>query len=520
MKRLTKSLLASMILVLMFGMTSQAAVKSVTITAPTKKASYTVTRTKKNVKKNIKATVKTTKKSDSKKLTYKSSNPAVVSVSATGKITAKKAGKATITVASKQDPKKKDTIKITVKQRATKLTATTNNYTIKKNLTVSKGKSVKVAITAAPEGASNKVTWKTSNKKVATVKNGKITAKKAGKATITATAKDGSKTKVKFTVKVVKGKVTGVSVDKTDVALVVGGTAEEAQATVKHTVTTSGKNASKVVGWSSSNEKVATVSAKGVITAVAPGTATITVKATDGTNKKATVKVTVTQKPAPAPAPSTPSTPSTPDTPSTPAVTTYTKTLTANTDVYADGYTVTAAKGIKWNDADTALNALNAITKDNISYVPARVLNGTTVIANGKNYTLKFADGTYTLKNEANVDIMKSLLNKTTGDVVFTQKATAAEVEKQLRNIYAASGVLAKNGKDYDFGAGNVTVNGKTFVVSKFVVADGNIEAVVNGANIKAEMTEWNTIVVTSNQSLDENIKAVEAMLPGAFQSK
>ena len=169
-----------MLLVLMFGMTSQAAVKNVTISAPTKKANYTVYRSGKNVSKKIKATVKTTSKKDSKKVTYKSSNPDVVSVTAKGKITCKKAGTAKITVTSKANPKKKDTIKIKVVQRATKLTATTNGYTIKnkKTLTVTKGKSLKVKIAAAPVGASNKVTWKTSNKKVVAVKNGKITAKK------------------------------------------------------------------------------------------------------------------------------------------------------------------------------------------------------------------------------------------------------------------------------------------------------------------------------------------------------
>ena len=73
-----------MLLVLMFGMTSQAAVKSVTISAPTKKANYTVYRSGKNVSKKIKATVKTTSKKDSKKVTYKSSNPDVVSVTTKG----------------------------------------------------------------------------------------------------------------------------------------------------------------------------------------------------------------------------------------------------------------------------------------------------------------------------------------------------------------------------------------------------------------------------------------------------
>ena len=504
-----------MLLVLMFGMTSQAAVKSVTISAPTKKANYTVYRGGKNVSKKIKATVKTTSKKDSKKVTYKSSNPAVVSVSASGKITCKKAGTAKITVASKANPKKKDTVKIKVVQRATKLTVTTNGYEIKnkKTLTVTKGKSVKVKIAATPASASNKVTWKTSNKKVVTVKNGKITAKKTGKAKITATAKDGSKKKITFTVKVVAGKVSSVAVDKANVALEVGATE-----TVKATVKTTGKKANKTVGWVSANEKVATVK-NGVITAVAPGTTTVTVTAVDGSKKSATVKVVVTEKKQPAPAPQQPSQP-TPEKPAPEQPRVYTKTYTADAAAYANGYTVAANKTIAWADADKALAALNEMTADNMSYVPARVLAGTTVVANGKNYTLKFANGTYTLTNEAGVDIMKSLLNKTAGNVVFTQKMTEAEAEKQLRNAYAATAVLAKSGKTYDFGNGTITVDGQKFEFSKFAVVNGNVEATVNGANIKAEMTAYNTVVVTSDKALDENVKAVEAMLQGAFECK
>lgn len=49
----------------------------------------------------------------------------------------------------------------------------------------------------------SKVSWKSSNKKVASVNpKGGVTGKKKGKATITATAKDGSKKKAKITIKV------------------------------------------------------------------------------------------------------------------------------------------------------------------------------------------------------------------------------------------------------------------------------------------------------------------------------
>ncbi|MCM1082842.1 MAG: PASTA domain-containing protein [Clostridium sp.] len=48
------------------------------------------------------------------------------------------------------------------------------------------------------------------------------------------------------------------------------------------------------VSWSSSNSSVATVNADGVVTAVSPGTVTITVKALDGSGVKASCNVTVT----------------------------------------------------------------------------------------------------------------------------------------------------------------------------------------------------------------------------------
>ena len=64
-----------------------------------------------------------------------------------------------------------------------------------------KGKSFRLKVTLTPADSQDKITYKTSNKKIATVsKTGKIKAKKKGKATIT--VKSGSKkVKIKVTVK-------------------------------------------------------------------------------------------------------------------------------------------------------------------------------------------------------------------------------------------------------------------------------------------------------------------------------
>ncbi len=80
--------------------------------------------------------------------------------------------------------------------------------------------------------------------------------------------------------------VTGVSVNPTSAAINVG-------ATTALTATVSPSNATnKTVSWSSSKISVATVSSSGVVTGIAAGTATITVKTQDG-NKTATCAVTV-----------------------------------------------------------------------------------------------------------------------------------------------------------------------------------------------------------------------------------
>ncbi|MDE6440960.1 MAG: Ig-like domain-containing protein, partial [Bacteroidales bacterium] len=83
------------------------------------------------------------------------------------------------------------------------------------------------------------------------------------------------------------GAVTGVTLDKTAAELTVGGEALQLTATVAPADATD-----KTVAWTSSNEAVATVSASGLVTAVAAGEADITVTTKDG-GFTAVCKVTV-----------------------------------------------------------------------------------------------------------------------------------------------------------------------------------------------------------------------------------
>ncbi len=130
---------------------------------------------------------------------WKSSNAKVVKVIVKkGKVTLKalKKGSATIKVTTKSGATASCKVKVQTKDVKTKKLALN-----KKNATIKVKKSLTLKLTRTPITASDKVTWQSSNKKVATVnKSGKVTAKKAGKATITVKA-NGKKATCKITVK-------------------------------------------------------------------------------------------------------------------------------------------------------------------------------------------------------------------------------------------------------------------------------------------------------------------------------
>ena len=165
------------------------------------------------------------------------------------------------------------------------------------------GKTLKLSASVDPEGS--KVTWKSSNTKVATVdKGGKVTAKKKGNVTITASI-SGARASVK--VQIVKPSAPSkLKISAESSSMLVG----DALALVA-TATPSGR--SKVVTWHTSNAKVATVSKTGVVTAVSSGN--VTIKAVSRANKKVTAKVSLSvmkTEPAPIPPPQSASSINTP----------------------------------------------------------------------------------------------------------------------------------------------------------------------------------------------------------------
>ena len=108
-----------------------------------------------------------------KSIAFSSSDENIVSVSSKGKITAKGVGTATITATADSDDS--TTMKVTVKKAPSKITATPKSKTIKK------GKSFTIKTKLSSGSASKKITFKSSNTKVASVSStGKVKAKKQG----------------------------------------------------------------------------------------------------------------------------------------------------------------------------------------------------------------------------------------------------------------------------------------------------------------------------------------------------
>ena len=234
---------------------------------------------KKGANKYLTATVKPSNATN-KEVTWTSSDKEVAYVNASGKVSAYKAGMATITVKTK-DGGYKATCKVTVTQPVTGIKVS------KTALTMVVADEVKITATVKPEDATNKdVTWSSSDTGVAKVNNGKITAKGKGKATITATSVDGG-FKATCEVTVNKGvKVTGITLDRTTLTL------NKGQAKILTPTITPSNATNQEVRWSSSNKSVAGVGSNGKVSAYAPGTTTITCTTRNG-GLKATCKVTV-----------------------------------------------------------------------------------------------------------------------------------------------------------------------------------------------------------------------------------
>ena len=219
---------------------------------------------------------------------WTSSNEAVVTVDAAGKLTAKAAGKAIITAITSDGNVMYCIVTVeNIKVSKITITTTTSNK-------IATGKKVTLKATVTPSNAYNKgVTWKSSNTKVATVSSsGVVTTKKkmGGKTvTITATAKDGSGKKASYKIYVKKGIVKKVYISGVK-------SVKAGKKVYLKGKTSASSGANRTLKWSSSNTKYAKVSSKGTVTTYKAGkkkSVKITARAVDGSGKSKTVTIKI-----------------------------------------------------------------------------------------------------------------------------------------------------------------------------------------------------------------------------------
>ena len=211
-------------------------------------------------------------------LTWASENAQIAEVNDEGAVTGVAVGKTVVTATAEGGKSCK--ITVTVLQGAEAITLDPSE------LSVAKGKKVKVTAKVSPAGAAKtKIRWTSSDPKVAVVRDGTVTGKKGGSAVITAETEDGGAS-AEIGVTVVEP-VTSVKVKKSKLTLT------EGDETVIEAVVLPSSAGNQKLTWASSNQKVATVSDDGTVSAVGPGKATITAASTDGTKKSAKVQVTV-----------------------------------------------------------------------------------------------------------------------------------------------------------------------------------------------------------------------------------
>jgi uncharacterized protein YjdB len=206
-------------------------------------------------------------------VTWTSGNPAVAKIDAGGNIVAVGEGKVTLT--AKAANGKTQTVTVTVAKPVTAVrTPLTKIY-------LAKGKALTPPVCADSVNPATKkaettakLTWESSNPKIAAVNaaTGKITPKKPGKATITATALNGKKLTVTVTVVKKAALLKKVTLTKPPKSLKVGKTA------ILKVKATPAKATNLKVTFGSSKPKILKVDKAGKLTALKKGKAKVTVK--------------------------------------------------------------------------------------------------------------------------------------------------------------------------------------------------------------------------------------------------
>ncbi len=394
-------------------------------------------------------------------LTWSSSDTAVATVDANGKVSGVAPGTASITAT------------------AGSLTATCEvtvfipviGVSLPQSKTLKVGETFTLIATISPPDATNKnVRWWSSKPGTATVDaNGKVTAVRVGTATIRVKTEEGNNwAYCKIIVSNTAVAVTGVSLNETSKELKVGD-----EFTLTATVAPNNATIKNVI-WSSSDSTIVTVDANGKVTGVAPGTASITATTEDGAFT-ATCAVTVSNV----------------------AVTGISLNETSKELKVGEEFTLTATvapnnatnKNVIWSSSDSTIVTVDANGK--VSGVAA----GTASI------TATTEDGGFTATcavTVSNIVVTGVSLNETSKELKvgdeFTLTATVAPNNATNKNVTWSSSdstivAVDANGKVTGVAAGSASITattedgGKTATCEVTVKAEGGEETGVEDLN-------------------------------------
>jgi len=232
----------------------------------------------------------------SKAVVWSSDDETILTVDQTGNVVAIAAGTATITVASKDFPTVKKTVTITVNAAF----ADPESVELTGSEQVSIGSFIQMNVSVLPEGASQNVTYSSSDTALATVDDaGKVWGVAEGTVTITATVvADMSLTDTHDVLVVPRGTPDPGDLEPTQV--IIEGSDKLFEGTnIELTANVLPQGVSQNVTWTSSNLTIATVNETGVVTGLKEGTSYITATTVKNTEIFAMFKVTVSILPPP-----------------------------------------------------------------------------------------------------------------------------------------------------------------------------------------------------------------------------
>lgn len=161
--------------------------------------------------------------------------------------------------------------------------------------TLAVGEEYLLHYTVKPDNATDRsLIWVSGNEEVATVDtDGRVKAKSVGETVITAKPNVGSPTGVTASIKIQVVEEIAYTREITIINPEEELSIMETQSLQLNTQTVPEKPSFYLLEWESSDETVAKVDENGVVLGIGEGNATITVKATDGTNKSHSVSVRV-----------------------------------------------------------------------------------------------------------------------------------------------------------------------------------------------------------------------------------